>query len=63
MHVPWTKFVQAQRFPFFLLSKDLSECKLCRELIIENPRFETICPDYREVIGSVSGMKRFAFQD
>lgn len=54
---PWSSFVQSQRFPFFLTSRDLSECKLCREVIVDNARFASICPSYKELLGSVEGMK------
>ena len=48
-----------QRFPFFLASRFLSECKLCREMMIDSPQLTAACSDYKTVIGSLSGMRKF----
>ena len=55
---PWTAFVRTQRFPFFLASRDLSECRLCRELTADNARLAITHPHYKSTIGSVDGMAR-----
>ena len=48
-----------QRFPFFLASRFLSECKLCREMMVDSPQLTAACADYKTVIGSLAGMRRF----